>query len=128
MTTAETKRLTFEEWQALPETNQICEVVDGVLVMPPSPLGEHQWVSDEILVKLRPYLKEKDLGIAISAPYDVLISRTPLRVRQPDILVGNSDASITVATYGLGDVLRSVVIPEFELAIDDVFGPLLEPE
>ena len=195
MTTAGTKRLTFEEWQALPETNQLCEVVDGVLVMPPSPFGEHQWVSDEIIVKLRPYLEEKGLGIAISAPYDVLISRSPLRVRQPDILVVNadltgitrpadltglphlvsppllvvevlspsntprdieerledyrsigvpecwlasfatrtiqvlrltSDASIIIATYGLGDVLRSEVVPEFELAVDDVFGPLLE--
>ena len=45
MTTARTKRLTFEEWQALPETKQKCEVVDGVLVMPPSPFGEHAWVS-----------------------------------------------------------------------------------
>ena len=35
MTTARTKRLTFEEWQALPETKQRCEVVDGVLQMPP---------------------------------------------------------------------------------------------
>ena len=197
MTTAGTKRLTFEEWQALPETKQKCEVFDGVLVMPPSPFGEHQWVSDEILVRLRPYLKEEGLGIAISAPYDVVISRTPLRVRQPDILVVNADltgitrpadltglphlvsppllvvevlspsntprdikerledyrsigvpecwlasfatrtiqvlrltsqASITVATYGLGDVLRSEVIQGFELAVDDVFGPLLGTE
>ena len=194
MTTTGTKRLTFDEWQALPETNRKCEVVDGVLVMPPSPFGEHQWISDEILEKLRPYLREEGLGIAISAPLDVLISRDPLRVRQPDVLIVNSEltgirrpadlaglprierppllvvevlspsntprdieerladyrsigvpevwlasfASRTVqvmnlnaegewteTTYGMGDVLRSEVLPGFELAVNDVYGPLL---
>ena len=194
MTTTGTKRLTFEEWQALPETKQKCEVVDGVLVMPPSPFGEHQWVSDEILTSLRPFVREQGLGIAISAPYDVLISREPLRVRQPDILVVNADLtgirspadlaglayletpplvvvevlspsntrsdierrladyrSIGVpeawiasfadrnirvlrlapdgwteaAIYGMDDVLRSEMLPGFELAVGDVFGPLL---
>ena len=31
-----------------------------------------------------------------------------------------------VTTYGMGDTLRSEVLPGFELAIDDVFGPLLD--
>ena len=197
MTTARTKRLTFEEWQALPETKQKCEVVDGVLVMPPSPFGEHAWAIQVILGALYPFLAETGLGIALAAPYDVLIRREPLRVRQPDILVVDgvltgisrpadltgmphlvsppllvvevlspsntprdieerladyrsigvpecwlasfatrtmqvlrltSDASITVATYGLGEVLRSEVIPGFELSVDDVFGPLLGTE
>ena len=194
MTTAKTKRLTFDEWRALPVTKQICEVVDGVLVMPPGPMGEHQWVSDEFLTALRPFLRTHGLGIVISAPYDVLIRRDPLRVRQPDILVVNeeltgiihpselvglpflerppllvvevlspsntrrdieqrladyrsvgvpecwlsrfpsrsvevvrltADTAITVATYGMGDTLRSEVLPGFELAVDDIFGPLL---
>ena len=197
MTTARTKRLTFEEWQALPETKQKCEVVDGVLVMPPSPFGEHAWAIQVILGALYPFLSETGLGIALAAPYDVLIRREPLRVRQPDILVVDgvltgisrpadltgmphlvsppllvvevlspsntprdieerladyrsigvpecwlasfaprtiqvlrltSDASITVATYGLGEVLRSEVIPGFELSVDDVLGPLLGTE
>ncbi len=194
MTTARTKRLTFEEWQALPETKQRCEVVNGVLVMPPSPTDEHQWLGFEIASRVSSFVAEKGLGVVLMAPRDVLISREPLRVRQPDVLflsssragirrpsdlVGRnridqapdlvvevmspsntprdveerladyrsigvpecwlarfptrtikvlrltSDASITVATYGLGDVLRSEVVPGFELPIDDVFGPLL---
>ena len=94
MTTARTKRLTFDEWQALPETNQICEVVDGVLVMPPGePLGEHPWTINVILGALLPYLADSGLGLAFAAPYDVLIRRDPLRVRQPDILVVNSEST-----------------------------------
>ena len=194
MTTARTKRLTFDEWQALPETKQRCEVVDGVLVMPPSPFGEHAWQVRVILGALDPFLTRNEMGIALAAPYDVLIRRDPIRVRQPDILVVNAaltgitrpadltglpfvesppllvvevlspsntprdieerladyqsigvpecwlasfpernvrvlrltpDGAVTVATYGIGDVLRSEVLPGFELAVDDVFGPLV---
>lgn len=194
MTTAKTKRLTFDEWQALPIIKQKCEVVDGVLVMPPSPVGEHPWTIRVILGALDPFLTENGLGIVLAAPYDVLIQREPLRVRQPDLLVVNAeltgiarpadlvglpyleyppllvvevlspsntrrdieqrladyrsigvpecwlsrfpsrsvevlrltpDAAITVATYGMGDVLRSEVLPGIELPIADIFGPLL---
>ena len=194
MTTAGVKTLTFAEWQALPEMKRRCEVVDGVLLMPPGPMGEHLWVSDEILVNLRPFVRNQGLGFALSAPYDVLIQREPLRVRQPDVLVVNAeltgiarpsdlvgrrflelppllvvevlspsntrrdieerladyrsigvlecwladfpartvevlrlgaDAAVTVAVYGMGDTLRSEVLPGFALAVADIFGPLL---
>ena len=194
MTTAKTKRLTFDEWQALPIIKQKCEVVDGVLVMPPSPFGEHPWTIRVIFGALDPFLDGEWVGHRSTAPYDVLIQREPLRVRQPDILVVNAeltgiahpadlaglpylerpplltvevlspsntrrdieqrladyrsigvpecwlsrfpsrsvevlrltaDAAITVATYGMGDTLRSEVLPGFELAVDDIFRPLL---
>ena len=194
MTTAKTKRLTFDEWRALPIIKQKCEVVDGVLVMPPSPFGEHPWTIGVMLDALRPFLRGSGLGIALTAPYDVLIQREPLRVRQPDILVVNanltgiarpadlaglpylerpplltvevlspsntrrdieqrladyrsigvpecwlsrfpsrsvevlrltSDAALTVANYGMDDVLRSEVLPGFALPISEIFGPLL---
>ena len=195
MTTTSTKRLTYDEWRALPIIKKKCEVLDGVLVMPPSPFGEHPWAIRVIFGALDPFLTENGLGIALTAPYDVLIQREPLRVRQPDLLVVNAeltgitrpadlaglpylerppllavevlspsntpsdierrladyrsigvpecwlsrfptrsvevlrltpDAAVTVATYGMGDVLRSEVLPGFELAIADVFGPLLD--
>ena len=89
MATAGTKRLTFEEWQALPVTKRKCEVVDGVLVMPPSPFGEHPWIVRAILIALDRFVEDNEEGIALTAPYDVMIQREPLRVRQPDILVVN---------------------------------------
>ena len=194
MTSTSTKKLTFDEWQALPETNRKCEVVDGVLVMPPGPFGEHPWTVSVILGALAPFLSETALGIALTAPYDVLIRREPLRVRQPDVLVVNAEltgitrpadlvgrpflesppllvvevlspsntrryveekladyrsigvpecwlasfptrsievlqltaeAAITVATFGMGDTLRSEVLPGFSLPVADIFGPLL---
>ena len=92
MSSIGTKRLTFEEWQALPETKQRCEVVDGVLVMPLGPLlGEHQWVSNKIVMSLSPFLKATGLGIVLPAPSDIVIRREPLRVRQPDLMVVNEE-------------------------------------
>ena len=194
MTTISTKRLTFEEWQALPIIKQKCEVVDGVLVMPPSPFGEHPWAISVFLGALSPYLRQSGLGIPLTAPYDVLVRRDPLRVRQPDILVVNAeltgigrpsdlaglprierppllvvevlspsntprdieerladyrsigvpevwlasflartvrvlrlavDGYAEIASYGMGDILRSEVLPRFELAVYDIYGPLL---
>ena len=91
MTTAGVKTLTFDEWQALPETKRRCEVVDGVLLMPPGPLGEHQWAVGVISCDLHSFVTPTGLGIVLTAPYDVLIQREPLRVRQPDVLVVNAE-------------------------------------
>ena len=194
MTTTRTKRLTFDEWQALPVTKQKCEVVDGVPVMPPGPMGEHYWVSSFFLSELSSFVRGHELGIVLPSPADVLIRREPLRVRQPDVLVVNAELTgisrpsdlvgrpflerppllvvevlspsntphditerladyqsigvpecwlasfpartvevlrltgeeaVSVATYGVGDTLRSDVLPGFELAIDDIYLPLL---
>ena len=194
MTTAGVKTLSFDEWLALPEMKQRYEVVDGVLLMPPSPMGEHQWLDLEIATWLKIFVTREGLGIVVPAPYDVLIRREPLRVRQPDVMVVNAeltgisrpadlvgraflesppllvveilspsntrrdveekleeyrsigvpecwlvnfpartvevlrlsrDEVVVLGVYGMGDVLRSEVLPGFELPIADIFGPLL---
>ena len=80
------KRLTLEAWQALPETKQRYEIVDGVMLMAPAPTADHQWVMFEISVRLRSFVNERELGVVLPAPVDLLIQREPLRTRQPDIL------------------------------------------
>ena len=91
MTTTGVKTLSFDAWLALPETKRRCEVVDGVLVMPPGPLGEHQWSVRVIVRHLDPFVTERGIGIVLTAPYDVVIQRDPPRVRQPDVLVVNAE-------------------------------------
>ena len=86
MTTAGVKTLSFDAWIALPETKRRCEVVDGVLLMPPGPMPEHQWLGFEITGHITNFVRDKDLGVALIAPCDVVIRREPLRVRQPDVL------------------------------------------
>jgi Uma2 family endonuclease len=86
MSSVKAKRLTYEAWRALPETKQRYEIVDGVMLMPPGPTADHQWIMMTILRPLDDFVKERGLGVVLPAPVDLLIQREPLRTRQPDIL------------------------------------------
>jgi len=79
--------LTYEQYLTFPETIvQRYEIIDGDIRMPPAPSFEHQWITDSLVLKLRPFVQKNQLGIVISAPVDVMIQREPLRTRQPDVL------------------------------------------
>lgn len=85
--TIDTKKLTYEAFLALPETKQRYEVLDGELVvMSPSPTPEHQRLALNLSLQLAPFVREHQLGELFIAPLDVLISRSPLQTRQPDLL------------------------------------------
>ncbi len=91
MTTPATKVLTFEEWRNLPETSQKYEIVDGVIIVPLSPDAEHQWIRQESFIRCREFARSSRLGVFLHAPLDLVIQRSPLRVRQPDIMFLNSE-------------------------------------
>ena len=46
--------------------------------------------------------------------------------RTVEVLRLTPEAAVSVAVYGMGDTLRSEVLPGFELAVADVFGPLIK--
>ncbi len=71
---------------ALTATKGRSEVVDGVLLVPPSALPDHQWISGAIHMSLGGFVRGNGLGVVIAAPSDLLIQRQPLRVRQPDVM------------------------------------------
>lgn len=80
------KLLTYDEWLRLPETNQPCEVIDGLLKISPAPGIKHQMLVARILRILQQGIPSSK-GEILPSPIDVIISRSPLRVRQPDIMV-----------------------------------------
>ena len=85
--TIDTKKLTYEAFLALPETKQRYEVIDGeMLLMSPSPTPEHQRIALNLSLQLAPFVREHQLGELFFAPLDVLITRSPLQTRQPDLL------------------------------------------
>ncbi|RMF83684.1 MAG: Uma2 family endonuclease [Nitrospinota bacterium] len=81
-----TRRLTYDEYLALPESRQRYEIVDGELIMVPSPTPRHQWISANLFRALDRFIRAHHLGVLLYAPLDVVIQRSPLRVRQPDLL------------------------------------------
>jgi len=78
--------LTLERFLALPQQEAPTEVVDGQLVVTPSPLGPHQRIVsrlDELLNATCPPGYE-----ALPGPVDWVLRAVPrLLVRQPDVLV-----------------------------------------
>ena len=81
----------LEEFRTQPPTMQPCEIIDGVKIMSPSPRPIHQG----ILENLRDLIHDaRRAGVPIrtlASPMDVLIRPSPLRVRQPDLLVMSAD-------------------------------------
>jgi len=76
---------TYEDYAALPDDGNRYEIVNGVLIMAPSPSPEHQGIVIEIVSYLRIHVKLAGLGRVFTAPLDVDLG--PKNVLQPDIVV-----------------------------------------
>ena len=81
-----TQRLTLEEYLDLPGIEGRFDVVDGEIIVAAAPRLIHQIVSGNMHFILRQFVNERELGIVLYAPTDVLIRHAPLRMRQPDLL------------------------------------------
>ena len=76
----------MEEFRTQAPTPQPCEILDGVRIMPPAPRPIHQIILEN-LIELFRNARRAGLPIrTLPSPIDVLIQRSPLRVRQPDLL------------------------------------------
>jgi Uma2 family endonuclease len=89
----EVKTLTFQEYMAMPEMKRRYEIIDGELIMSPAPTSFHQWIAGKIFVLLWTFVTERNLGVVLAAPVDVIIQRDPLRTRQPDVLYLSAERS-----------------------------------
>lgn len=93
--TLQTGRLTYAEYLESPETKQRYEIVDGKIIMPPSPTSADQRLLRQTFKLLDRFVSENKLGEVFFAPLDVVIQREPLRTRQPDLLfVSNAKSAI----------------------------------
>jgi len=76
---------TYADYAALPDDGQRYEIVNGVLVMSPSPDGSHQDAVARFTYHLLAHVEFTGLGKVRVAPFDVEL--TPKDVFQPDVLV-----------------------------------------
>lgn len=89
MAEAKTKiKFTYKDYKSLPESEtKRYELLEGGLFMVPSPSFRHQLVSGNLELLLRNFVDEKELGIILHAPLDVVLGEREERdVVQPDIL------------------------------------------
>lgn len=80
-------RLTYEQYMAEPEIRRRYDILDGVRIFMTNPTILHQIIQGNIYVGFRAWRQAGGAGRELQAPCDVLIRRSPLRTRQPDVLV-----------------------------------------
>ena len=79
----EKKKSTYEDYLKTPEDERY-ELIEGKLLMTPSPIPTHQRISRKIEFILEKFVTENDLGEIFYAPCDVYLNTE--NVVQPDIL------------------------------------------
>lgn len=86
MAVAKTKTITYQAYLDMPEIKKRYEILDGEMVMAPSPTYGHQSILRTLFLILNRHVTEHNLGEVLFAPLDVVIRKRPLRTRQPDLL------------------------------------------
>ena len=107
----EKRKYTYEDYCQLPEEVR-AEVLDGEILMSPSPFRKHQSVSREIEFRLCQWVETHHLGEVYDAPFDVVLSKH--NVVQPDILyISNERRSILTEAnvQGAPDLVVEILSP-----------------
>ncbi|MBI4330707.1 MAG: Uma2 family endonuclease [Chloroflexi bacterium] len=82
-------KFTYEDYKNLPESEtKRYELLEGELVVAPSPNEQHQSVSRNLEFLLFQYVKDNNLGTVYYAPFDVHLGENVL---QPDIMYISQD-------------------------------------
>jgi Uma2 family endonuclease len=83
------QRLDYQDFANLPDDGKRYELLDGDLLVTPSPSPLHQWVSKRLQRQLEAYFEDRSLGKVFDAPLDVILSLYD--VFEPDLLVVRPD-------------------------------------
>ena len=106
------RKLTYQDFEQIPEDGQRHEILDGVHVVSPSPNALHQIVFGAAFVKLYVFVMEHGLGRVLSAPFDVVLSEHD--IVEPDILfISSSRAEILTESHvqGAPDLVVEILSP-----------------
>ena len=75
---------TYDDYLTLPDDGKRYEIIEGELYMTPAPITLHQLVSGRLFRIIDDFVRKYDLGQALYAPVDVVLSMTD--VVEPDIV------------------------------------------
>lgn len=100
----------LQEFENLPE-GTLCQLIDGEIIMSPSPTFYHQFVVNKILHLLNQHASERDTGYVIPSPIDVYFSEE--EVFQPDIIFISRERKdiIKEKIKGVPDLVVEVLSP-----------------
>ena len=102
---------TYEDYRNLPEGAPY-QLIEGELILTPSPMPYHQEISRELGFRLLTFVKKNDLGHVFYAPLDVYFSERD--VYQPDILFIEKDRRKIIGKTkieGSPDIVMEILSP-----------------
>lgn len=99
MLQAKVPQITRHDYEDMPDGPPYYQVVEGDLIMSPSPTLYHQRVAGRIFFRISSYLEKKPVGEAFIAPLDVFL--TEVNVFQPDVVFVSAQRSSIIASEGL---------------------------
>ncbi len=106
-------KFTYKDYKNLPESEtKRYELLEGELIMVPSPNERHQSISGNLEFILRKFVREYNLGFIYDAPLDVVFSQED--VAQPDILFILKEHSQIIAEEnicGAPDLIIEILSP-----------------
>jgi Uma2 family endonuclease len=76
---------TYADYLRLPDDGKRYEIIAGVLYMVNAPGFDHQYAVSEIHLQMGSFVKSGQLGIVLTAPFEIHLSETTRPV-QPDVL------------------------------------------
>jgi Uma2 family endonuclease len=106
----QTQRLRWEDYAQMPPTGEHAEVEDGEVIHLAGASWRHQSVLGALYRLLASNPQVQQLGKVMLAPFDVVVSREPLRVRQPDLFFVRSEK--------IGEVTETDLLTRLEFPPD----------
>lgn len=102
-------RTAMEVFKMLPE-GTLCEVINGILYMSPSPFTQHQLIVGDLFTEINYFCKKKKIAKAFVAPYDVYLDENKNAV-EPDIIIvlKENENIIKKHIHGVPDILIEVL-------------------
>lgn len=107
-------KFTVKDYMSIQDDKRY-ELIEGELVMVPSPSVNHQQILMDLAFFLREFVRRKDLGRILIAPMDVVLSDHD--VLQPDILFISKDRRYIIAPgniRGAPDLVVEILSPSTE--------------
>ena len=103
----------WADYLRLPEDGQRYEIIEGNLYVSPAPAFDHQIALARLFAAMHAFLEEHRLGIALPAPFDILLPGVASPI-QPDLAVffeGNAPRAGDKRFEGIPDLLVEVISP-----------------